>query len=74
VEKFGRKSLAWASMGLEAHMLDVEGPHVEGPQHPTCWIKKTWICILKWNHGGPNLSPTTITFLLKESKCHFLEA
>ena len=28
MDSFGGTSLAWASMGLEAHMLDVEGPHV----------------------------------------------
>jgi hypothetical protein len=28
VDNFGRTSLAWASMGLEAHMLDAKGPHV----------------------------------------------
>jgi hypothetical protein len=27
VDSFGRTSLAWASMGLQAHMLDARGPH-----------------------------------------------
>jgi hypothetical protein len=29
VDSFGGTSLAWASMGLEAHRLDVKSPHVE---------------------------------------------
>jgi hypothetical protein len=29
VENFERKSLAWDSMGLQAHRLDAKGPHVE---------------------------------------------
>jgi hypothetical protein len=28
VDSFGRTSLAWASMGLQAQRLDVNGPHV----------------------------------------------
>jgi hypothetical protein len=27
VDSFGRTSLAWASMGLQAHRLDAKGPH-----------------------------------------------
>jgi hypothetical protein len=27
VENFGGTSLAWASVGLEAHRLDGKGPH-----------------------------------------------
>jgi hypothetical protein len=27
VDNFGRTSLAWASMGLQAHRLDAKGPH-----------------------------------------------
>jgi hypothetical protein len=27
VDNFGRTSLAWASMGLQAHGLDYRGPH-----------------------------------------------
>jgi hypothetical protein len=27
VDNFGGTSLAWASMGLEAHRLDAKGPH-----------------------------------------------
>jgi hypothetical protein len=30
---FGRTSLAWASMGKEAHRLDVIGPHTESQRH-----------------------------------------
>jgi hypothetical protein len=29
VDSFGGTSLAWASMGLEAHRLDAKGPHAE---------------------------------------------
>jgi hypothetical protein len=28
VDSFGRTSLAWASLGLQAHGLDAIGPHV----------------------------------------------
>jgi hypothetical protein len=28
VDSFGGTNLAWASVGLEAHRLDAEGPHV----------------------------------------------
>ena len=28
MDSFGRTSLAWASLGLQAHRLDVMGPHV----------------------------------------------
>jgi hypothetical protein len=28
VDNFGGTSLAWASMGLESHRLDANGPHV----------------------------------------------
>jgi hypothetical protein len=27
VDSFGRTSLAWVSMGLQAHRLDAKGPH-----------------------------------------------
>jgi hypothetical protein len=30
---FGRTSLAWASMGQEAHKLDVVGPHIGSQRH-----------------------------------------
>jgi hypothetical protein len=29
VDSFGRTSLAWASLGLQAHRLDTMGPHAE---------------------------------------------
>jgi hypothetical protein len=29
VDSFGGTSLAWASMGLESHRLDVKGPHAK---------------------------------------------
>jgi hypothetical protein len=29
VDRFGRTSLAWASMGIQAHRLDVRGPYAE---------------------------------------------
>jgi hypothetical protein len=34
VDRFGRTSLAWASMGLEAHKLDAKGPHVDDEDMP----------------------------------------
>jgi hypothetical protein len=33
VANFGRTSLAWASMGQEAHMLDSIGPHIGSHIH-----------------------------------------
>jgi hypothetical protein len=33
VDSFGRTSLAWASMGLEAHKLDAMGPYVGSQRH-----------------------------------------
>jgi hypothetical protein len=33
VASFGRTSLAWASMGQEAHRLDVVGPHTGSQRH-----------------------------------------
>jgi hypothetical protein len=33
VANFGRTSLAWASMGLEAHRLDDVGPHTRSQRH-----------------------------------------
>jgi hypothetical protein len=33
VDNFGGTSLAWASMGLEAHRLDAKGPHVGSRRH-----------------------------------------
>jgi hypothetical protein len=29
MDNFGGTSLAWASMGLESHVLDAKDPHVE---------------------------------------------
>jgi hypothetical protein len=29
VDSFGGTSLAWASMGLQAHRFDAKGPHAE---------------------------------------------
>jgi hypothetical protein len=34
VDSFGRTSLAWASMGLEAHRLDAKGPHADDRDVP----------------------------------------
>ena len=33
MDSFGGTSLAWASMGLEAYRLDVEGPHAGSQRH-----------------------------------------
>jgi hypothetical protein len=33
VDGFGGTSLAWASMGLEAHRLDAKGPHAGSQRH-----------------------------------------
>jgi hypothetical protein len=33
VDSFGGTSLAWDSMGLEAHMLDAKGPHARSQRH-----------------------------------------
>jgi hypothetical protein len=35
VDSFGGASLAWASMGLQAHRLDAKDPHVE-------WQRRTF--------------------------------
>jgi hypothetical protein len=65
VDNFGGTSLAWASMGLQAHKVGFQGP--------TCHITEIFLWRLTWHHEGPNLAPTTETFCLKESKRHFVE-
>jgi hypothetical protein len=43
VHSFGRTSLAWASMGLQAHRLDAKGPHARWKRDDVDGLDDEWM-------------------------------
>jgi hypothetical protein len=63
VASFGRTSLAWASMGLQAHRLDAKGPHAD--DHYDCAFGG-----LEDNMEDMTYPSHAKRFFLGEEKCH----